>query len=121
MAILDNLTLFWRWRRFITTILEASRIDGALLHRTWAIDGRPDRRPIGPRPSVAAGRCHLFLLTCGQATQARAGEPALAFTAPGLLWLPQQARGMLQVMAGCEAIARPSAPTSCTARWAIRR
>jgi len=67
-----------------------------LLHRTWAIDGRAgDRR-------AAAGRCHLFLLTCGQATLARAGEPALAFTAPGMLWLPQPARGMLQVMAGAE-------------------
>jgi len=71
--------------------LEADRIDGALSHRSWAID---TERAAGP------ASCHLFLLTGGEATWASAREPTLVMMAPAMLWLPHPVRGTLQVKAG---------------------
>lgn len=67
-------------------LVVAERFTAALSHRTWTIDGDQ--------------RCRLFLLLTGCAALAGPQHPAIEMAGPTMLWLPQAARGKLQVRAG---------------------
>ena len=72
----------------------ATRLNGAIAHRTWSIAGS-ERDP----------RFHLFLLRTGRgaltrAASPRAAPPGIELRAPSLLWLPHATRATFQVMAG---------------------